>query len=53
MLPSLENANSAVEKIHKKYIAELKAMNNPHQDTHRVLMAVMTLLGESTAWRDC
>jgi dynein heavy chain len=51
-LPALEAANDAVDKLEGKYIAEMKSMNVPHQDTHMVMMAVMTFLGQATPWAE-
>jgi dynein heavy chain len=49
-LPALEAADTAVEKLESKHIAEMKSVNTPHPDVHMVMMAVMIYLGEKTDW---
>jgi len=48
--PALIAAQSALEKLDKKYIAEIKAFTNPPQDVQIVMSAVMIVLGKETSW---
>lgn len=49
-MPALESANEAVAKLEKKYIAEIKAMNNPPKDVATVMAAVMVFLKKPKDW---
>ena len=48
--PALDSANEAVSKLEKKYIAEIKAMNNPPKDVATVMAAVMVLFRKPKDW---
>jgi len=49
-MPQLELANSAVQQLDKKFIAEMKAMNKPPSGVDVVMDAVMTFLEKPTGW---
>jgi dynein heavy chain, axonemal len=50
-MPSLQAAQDAVNNLDKKYIAEIKAFNNPPKDVAIVMAAVMTFMRKPTDWK--
>lgn len=48
--PALISAQQAIDKLDKKYIAEIKAFTTPPPDVQTTMSAVMILLQKDATW---